>query len=164
MITFASYLKDILNLNYLYFFKYKYLPSQDGFLWDYYVFVMNFILFLKGHRYLIRVVRSYFLDSYLTICILNHMHEISVQFSSITQLCPTLCDPMVCSTPGLSVHDQLPRYTQTHVRWVDDAIQPSHTLLSPSPPAFNLSQHQSLFQWVSSSHQVEKVLEFRLQC
>ena len=101
MITFASYLKDILNLNYLYFFKYKYLPSQDGFLWDYYVFVMNFILFLKGHRYLIRVVRSYFLDSYLTICILNHMHEISVQFSSITQLCPTLCDPMVCSTPGL---------------------------------------------------------------
>ena len=101
MITFASYLKDILNLNYLYFFKYKYLPSQDGFLWDYYVFVMNFILFLKGHRYLIRVVRSYFLDTYLTICILNHMHEISVQFSSITQLCPTLCDPMVCSTPGL---------------------------------------------------------------
>ena len=76
----------------------------------------------------------------------------SVQFSSVTQSCPTLCDPMNCSTPGLPVHHHLPESTQTHVHWVDDAIQPSHPLSSPSPPALNLSQPQSLFQWVSSSH------------
>ena len=75
-------------------------------------------------------------------------------FSSVAHLCPTLCDPMDCSTPGLLVHSQPPEFTQTHVHWAIDAIQPSHPLLSPSPPAFNLSQHQSLFQWVSSSHQV----------
>ena len=72
-------------------------------------------------------------------------------------------DPMGCSTPGLSVHHQLPEFTQTHVHQVGDAIQSSHPLSSPSPPAFNLSQHQGLFQWVSSSHQVAKVLEFQLQ-
>ena len=71
------------------------------------------------------------------------------QFSSVAQLCLTLCDPMDCSTPGLPVHHQLPEFTQTHVHWVSDAIQPSHTLLSPSPPTFNLSQHQGLFQCVS---------------
>ena len=67
------------------------------------------------------------------------------------------------STPSLPVHHQLPEFTQTHVRWVSDAIQPSHPLSSPSPPASNLSQHQGLFQWVSSSHEVAKVLEFQLQ-
>ena len=72
---------------------------------------------------------------------------ISVQFSSVAQSCPTLCDPMDGSTPGLPVHHQLPEFTQTHVHWVSDAIQPSHLLLSPSPPAFNLSQHQGLFKW-----------------
>ena len=87
----------------------------------------------------------------------------SVQFSPVTQLCPTLCDPMNCSMPGLPVHHQLPEFTQTHVHQVGDAIQPSHPLLSPSPPAPNPSQHQSLFQWVSSSHEVAKVLEFQLQ-
>ena len=81
----------------------------------------------------------------------------SVQFSSVTQLCPTLCDSMDRSTPVLPVHQQLPEITQTHVHWVGDAIQPSHLLSSPSPSAFNLSQHQSLFQWVSSSHQVARV-------
>ena len=70
---------------------------------------------------------------------------------------------MDCSTPGLSVHHQLPELTQTHVHWVGDAIQPSHPLSSPSPPAFNLSQHQGLFKWVSSLHQVAKVLAFQLQ-
>ena len=70
----------------------------------------------------------------------------SVQFSSVAQLCPTLCDPMNCSTPGLPVHHQLPGFTQTHVHRVSDAIQPSHPLSSPSPPAPNPSQHQSLFQ------------------
>ena len=83
----------------------------------------------------------------------------SVQF---TQLCPTLCDPMNHSTPGLPVHHQLPEFTQTHVHWVGDAKQPCHPLSSPSPPALNLSQHQGLFKWVSFSHQVAKVLEFQL--
>ena len=68
------------------------------------------------------------------------------QFSSVTQSCPTLCDPKDCSMPGFPVHHQLPKLTQTHVHGVGDDIQPSHPLLSPSPPAFNLSQHQSLFQ------------------
>ena len=75
------------------------------------------------------------------------------QFSSVAQSCPTLCDPTNCSTPGLHVHHQLPELTQTHVHWVGDAIQPSHPLLSPSPPTFSLSQDQSLFQRVSSLHQ-----------
>ena len=87
----------------------------------------------------------------------------SVQFSSVTQLCPTLCNPMNLSMPGLPVHHQHPESTQTHVRWVGDAIQPSHPLSSPSLPALNLSQYQGLFQWGRSSHQVAKVLEFQLQ-
>ena len=86
----------------------------------------------------------------------------SVQFSSVAQLCPTLCDPMNRSMPGLPVHHQLPELTQTHVHRVGDAIQPSHPLSSPSPPAPNPSQYQSLFQWVNSSHEVAKVLEFQL--
>ena len=69
---------------------------------------------------------------------------------SVAQLCPTLCDPMDCSTPGFPVLHYLPRFVQTHVHWVDDAIQPSHPLLYPSPPAFYLSQHQGIFQWVNS--------------
>ena len=87
----------------------------------------------------------------------------SVQFSSVAQSCPTLCNPMDCSMPGLPVHHQLPEFTQTHVHWIGDAIQPSHSLLSPSPPAFIFSQQQRLFKWVSSLHQVAKVLEFQLQ-
>ena len=84
------------------------------------------------------------------------------QFSSVTQLCPTICEPMNRSTPGLPVHYQLPKFTQTHVHRVGDAIQPSHPLSSPSPPTLNPSQHQGLFQWVNSSHEVAKVLEFQL--
>ena len=72
--------------------------------------------------------------------------QMEVQFSSVTQLCPTLCDHMDCSMPGFPVHHQLPKFTQTHVYHVEDAIQPSHRLSSSSPPAFNLSQHHSLFQ------------------
>ena len=87
----------------------------------------------------------------------------SVESSSVAQSCPTLCDPMNCSTPSLPVHHQLPEFTQTHVHQVGDAIQLSHPLSSPSPPALNPSQHQSLFQWVNSSHEVAKVLEFQLQ-
>ena len=84
------------------------------------------------------------------------------QIRSVAQSCLTLCDPMNRSTPGLPVYHQLPEFTQTHVHWVSDAIQPSHPLSSPSPPAPNPSQHQSLFQWVNSSHEVAKVLEFQL--
>ena len=84
------------------------------------------------------------------------------QFSSVAQSCPTLCNAMDCSTPGLPVHHQLPEFTQTHIHWVGDAIQPLHPLSSPSAPDFNLSQHQRLFKWVSSLHQVAKVLEFQL--
>ena len=84
----------------------------------------------------------------------------SVQFSRSAL---SDCNPMDCSTPGLLVHHQLLDYTQTHVHWVSDDIQPSNPLSSPSSPAFNLSQHQGLFKWVSCSHQVAKVLEFQLQ-
>ena len=83
--------------------------------------------------------------------------------SSVTQSCLTLCDPMGCSMPGFPVHHHLPELSQTHVHHVSDAIQPSHPLLSPSPPTFSLAQHQVLFQWVSFSHQVAKVLNFQLQ-
>ena len=90
--------------------------------------------------------------------------------SSVSQLCLTLCDPTDCSTPGFPVHHQLPELAQTYDHWVGDAIQPSNVqkmgedpLLSPSPPSLNLSQHQGCFKWVSSSHQVAKVLEFQLQ-
>ena len=79
---------------------------------------------------------------------------------SVAQLCPLLGDPMDCSTAGFLVFHCLPEFAQTHVLWVNDAIQPSHALSSPSPPAFSLSQHPGLFQLVSSSHQVAKVLSF----
>ena len=85
------------------------------------------------------------------------------QFSSVAQLCPTLCDLMNHCTPGLPLHHQPTESTQTHVHWVSDAIQPSHPLPSPSPPVLSLSQHQGLFQWVSSLHQEAKGLEFQLQ-
>ena len=93
----------------------------------------------------------------LSICFLL------VEFSSVTQSCLTLCDPMDYSTPGLPIHHHLLEFTQTHVHWVADAIQPSHPLLSPSPPYFSLSQYHGLFKWVSYSHQVAKVLEFQLK-
>ena len=86
----------------------------------------------------------------------------SDQFSSVTQSCLILCNPMDCSTPGLPVYHQHPEFTQTHVHRVSDAIQPAHPLSAPCP-TFNLSQHQGLFKWVSSSHQVARGLEFQLQ-
>ena len=93
----------------------------------------------------------------------NLTHPSVSQFSSVAQSCPTLCDPMNPSTPGLPVHHKLPESTQTHAHWVSETMQPSHPLSSPSPPAPNPSQHQGLFQWVNSSHGVVKVLEFQLQ-
>ena len=81
----------------------------------------------------------------------------------VAKSCLTLCDPMNCSMPSFPVLHYLPEFAQTHVHWVGDAIQPSHLLSPPSPPALSLPQHQGLFQWVSSSHQVAKVLELHLQ-
>ena len=92
----------------------------------------------------------YFIFLDISHCTLNRLSSV--------QSWPTLCDPMNRSTPGLRVHHQLPESTQTHVHRVGDAIQPSHPLSTPSLPALNLSQHQGLFKWVSSSHQVDKVL------
>ena len=106
--------------------------------------------------------RHFLYSSSVYACHLFLLSSASVQVSSDAQSCPTLCDPMNHSTPGLPVHHQLPEFIQTHVYWVGDAIQPSHPLSSPSPPSPNPSQHQSLFQWVNSSHEVAKVLEFQL--
>ena len=103
----------------------------------------------------------------MTFLIFDHFYPsnwgfqiVSPQFSSGAQSCLTLCDPMNHSTPGLPVHHQLLEFTKTHVRRVGDAMQASHPLLSPSPHTFNLSQHHSLIKWVSSSHQVAKILSF----
>ena len=85
------------------------------------------------------------------------------KFSSVSQLCLTLCNPTDCRKPALPVHHQLSEFTQIHVYWSCDIIQLSHPLSSPTPPAFSLSQHQGLFKWVSSSHQLAKILEFQLQ-
>ena len=111
---------------------------------------------------------SHYIFAGVLKCYLHHTslpwnYGRSAMFSSVSQSCPTLCNPMDCSTPGLPVHHQLPELTQTHVHRVGDAIQPSHPLSSPSPPAFNLSQRQGLFKWVSSLHQVVQVLAFQLQ-
>ena len=105
----------------------------------------------------------------LSVALLNKKWELFpfpwvwAQFSSVAQLCPALCNPMDYGTPGLPVHHQLLEFTQTHVHWVGDAIQPSHPLSTPSPPAFNLDQHQGLVQWVNSSYQVAKIFESQLQ-
>ena len=95
--------------------------------------------------------------------IFNSAFRSKVVFSSVAQWCLTICDSINRSMPGLPVHHQLLEFTQTHAHRVGNAIQPSHSLLSPSPPAFNLSQHQGLFKWVNSSHEVAKVLKFQLQ-
>ena len=100
---------------------------------------------------------------WIYICLKSRAYLYSVQFSSVTQSRPTLCDPMNCSTPGLPVHHHLPEFTQTHVHRVRDDIQPSHPRSSLSPTAPNPSQHQSLFQWVNSLREVAKVLELQLQ-
>ena len=105
------------------------------------------------HRLLAFIICRYF-DGAILTCMR--------WFSSVTQLCLTFYNPLDCSMPGLPVHHQLLELTQTHVHSVGDAIQPSHPLSSPSPPAFNLSQHLGPFQWVSSAHQVARVLEFEL--
>ena len=93
----------------------------------------------------------------------NCIQQMLQSISSVAQSCLTLCDLMDCSNPGFPVRHQLSELAQTHVHWVWDAIQPCHPLWFPSPPVLNISQHEDLFQWVSSSHQVAKILEFQLQ-
>ena len=131
-------------------------------LWSNFVFYDLFVPFiLKGSYYTIIAENSTrFCKQCLWTC-WSFLHP--VQFSSVAQSCPTHCDPMNCSMPGLPVHQQLPEFTQTHVHRFGDAIQPSHPLLSPSPPASSPSQHPGLFQCVNSLHEVSKVLEFQLQ-
>ena len=106
---------------------------------------------------------TYFYAYFTHLLSLDKSPSFFHQLGSVAQSCPTLCDPMDCRMPGFPVHHQLLEPTQTHVHWVSDAIQLSHPLKSPFPPTFNLSQHQGLFWWVSSSHQVMKVLELQLQ-
>ena len=134
-------------------------------------FLIYFILFFFSLK-LSLLLTSWFAYSDLwfkSLLILNYTVKAAFtlstafQFSSVAQLCPTLCDPLNSSTPGFPVHHQLLELAKTHIHQVGDAIQPFHPLSSPSPPAFNLSQHQGLFQWVGSSHQVAKVLEFQFQ-
>ena len=125
------------------------------------LWVVIFILILFDYLFLIgEVARDPPPNSYMEFSVTAFSY---IQFGSVAQSCLTVCDPMNGRTPGLPVHHQLTEFTQTHVHWVGDTIQPSHPLSSPSPPALNLSQHQGLFSWVSSSHQVAKVLEFQLQ-
>ena len=120
------------------------------------------------HKYICKtfntMAKRWFVSRLFLLFLINKSVTVSSvsQFSSVAQSCLTLCDPMNRSTPGLPVHHQLPEFTQTHVLRVSDAIQLSHPLSSLSPPARNPFQHQSLFQWVNSSHEVAKVLEFQL--
>ena len=138
----APYYSD----NYSFFFFFPIVWSQGAWFLQLHFFFLKIALAIQGVLYFHRN------------CIIFYY-----QFSSVAQSCPTLCDPMNHSTPGLPVHHQLPEFIQTHVHRLGDAIQTSHPLSSPSPPAPNPSQHQSLLQWVNSSHKVAKVLEFQLQ-
>ena len=145
-------------------------------LWSYLIGCYSFLFLTFNMWYYVallpkhwRMLENDALDSWIYLLILPYFtisKEIwasrYLQFSSVAQSCPTLCNPMNRSTPGLPVHHHLPELTQTHVHRVGDAIQPSHPLSPPSPPAPNRSQHQSLFQWVNSSHDRAKVLEFQL--
>ena len=120
------------------------------------------LIFVQNTGARTHLVLLWLLEKCLITFISVHLKLIcfSVQFSSVVQSCPTFCDPMNRSTPGLPVHHQLTEFTQNHVHWVGDAIQPSHPLPSPSPPELSLSEHQGLFKWVSSSHQVAKYWSF----
>ena len=121
---------------------------------------MNQIIWKKAFYWWLRHKMAHFVSMQHT----SHLKLfIKVSFSSVTQLCPTLCDPMNHSTLVVPVHHQHPEFTQTHVHQVDDAIQPSHPLSFPSSTAPNPSQHQGLILWVNPSHEVAKILEFQLQ-
>ena len=118
-----------------------------------------------GSQFLVRPhcfqVYRWMFQKKMSFFVLKNLEK-TFQLSSVARSCPTLCDPMNCSTSGLLVHHKLPEFTQTHAHRVGDAIQPSHPLSSPSPPAPNPSKHQGLFQWVNSLHEVAEVLERKL--
>ena len=121
---------------------------------------MMSLLFNTLSRFVIAFLKGVSITSFNSVFESRYWN---LQFSSVSQLCLTLWDPMDCSTPGFPVLHQLPELPQTHVHWVGDAIQLSYPLSSPSPPAFNLSKHQGLFKWVSSSHQVVKLFQLQHQ-
>ena len=126
----------------------------------------NFFLFffLKSCTVPVTFHYNWEVNIFILICATRKFHLIIlVRFSHSVISCPTLCDPMDCSTPSFPIHHQLPELAQTHVHRVGDTIQPSHPLWSPFSLTFNLSQYQGLFQWVSSSHQMAKILEFQLR-
>ena len=127
---------------------------------------LNHLFPLAKHRFFISLSACPLLPSHKPRCLSTFSLKLPLtsvaQFSSVAQSCLTLCDQMDWSTLGLPVHHQFPELAQIHVHWVGDAIQLSHRLSSPSPPTFNLSQHQGLFQWVSSLYQVARVLELQL--
>ena len=130
--------------------------------------IVEFLRHIIEYIYLFKIFqRSMFFTTTSKAWVPVVMHAlqilVSVQFNSAAQSCPTLWDPMDCSMAGFPVHHQLPELAQTHVHWVNEAIQACHPLSSPFPPVFNLSQHQGLFQWVSSLNQVAIVLELQLQ-
>jgi len=125
-------------------------------------------LFIEKTVFSLLYILGIFVVNYLTMYAYDYFWVSSlfhwsvfrpIECCSVAQLCPSLCDPMYYSTPGFPVLHHLPELAETHVHWVSGAIQPSCPLSSPSSPTFSLSQHQCLFQWVSSSHQMAKVLE-----
>ena len=130
-------------------------PKGSELMWQTSMLFSNIVLLIYVNERLYICMEICLSSRYLSVILWPGI----TQFSSVAQSCPTLCNPMNHSTPGL--HHQLLEFTQTHVHWVGDTIQPFHPLSSPSPPALNLSQHQGLFSWVSSSHQVAKVLVFQ---
>ena len=111
------------------------------------------------YLYFLQTTQWHHINSSILARVVLFTPSVSQSVSSVAQSCLTLCDPMNRSTPGLPVYHHVLEFTQTHIHRVHDAIQPSHPLLSPFPPAPNPSQHQSLFQWVNSSHEMSKVLE-----
>ena len=137
--------------------------------WKLIYYILEFYFLILFDQQIIHLFYKYWLriptgqTLWLGITTSISVRHLSGQVSSLAQSCLTHCDPMDCSMPGVPVHHQLLEFTQTHIHRVSDAVQPSHLLLFPSSLAFNLSQHQCLFQWVSSSHQVAKVLELQLQ-
>ena len=135
--------------------------------WKLIFYILEFYFLILFDQQIIHLFYKYWLriptgqTLWLGITTSISVRHLSGQVSSLAQSCLTHCDPMDCSMPGVPVHHQLPELAQTHVHRINDAIQPSHPLPSPSPPASNLSQHHGLFQWVSSLHQLTKVVELQ---
>ena len=152
--------KEIIMLNLLLLVRKKFLHNKKSLSFSFLIFWRKKVCF-----YIIFYVTIF--DLQYCVCftyVISYTFAfVVIQFSLVTQSCTTLCNPMDYNIPGFPVHHQLLELAQTHVHWIGDAIQPSHSLSTSSSPAFSISQHQGLFQWVSSSYQMAKVLEFQLQ-